>query len=89
MEKLVLMMSDEDSVAIVLRAIQKGEQVPLPDGTVITALNDIPRSHKIAIMDVPMGQPVIRYGDEIGYATQPIRAGEWIHVHNMDAEKIM
>ena len=88
-EKLVLMMSDEDSVAIVLRAIQKGEQVPLPDGTVITALDDIPRSHKIAIMDVPMGQPVIRYGDEIGYATQPIKAGEWIHVHNMDAEKIM
>jgi len=88
-EKLVLMMSDEDSVAIVLRAIKKDEKVPLPDGTVIEALDDIPRSHKIAIMDVPMGQPVIRYGDEIGYATQPIRAGEWIHVHNMDAEKIM
>ena len=88
-EKLVLMMSEKDSVAIVLRAIQKGEKVPLPDGRVLEALNDIPRSHKIAIMDVALGEPVIRYGDEIGYATQPIKAGEWIHVHNMDAEKIM
>ena len=68
MEKLALMMSDIDSVAIVLRAVKQRECVPLPDGRVIT---------------------VLRYGEAIGYATKPITTGEWVHVHNLDAEKIM
>lgn len=89
MEKLALMMSDVDSVAIVLRAVKQGECVPLPDGRVITAKDDIPRSHKIAIFDIAVNEPVLRYGEAIGYATKPITIGEWVHVHNLDAEKIM
>ena len=89
MEKLALMMTDYDSVAIMLRNVKKGEEIPLPDGKVILAQEDIPMYHKAAVKNIGKGEPVLRYGEEIGYATKDICAGEWVHVHNLDAEKIM
>ncbi len=38
----------------------------------------IPQSHKIALQGVEIGEPVIRYGQVIGYASRSIPAGSWV-----------
>ncbi len=50
---------------------------------VITALEEIPAGHKMAICDISAGGEVIKYGYRIGNAKEDIRAGAWIHTHNL------
>ena len=38
--------------------------------------------HKVALRAMEAGALVIKYGVPIGVATQPIAAGEWVHLHN-------
>jgi altronate hydrolase len=78
---LAIKLHDNDDVLIARSA--------LPAGTILTDFNDlvaaadIPAAHKIACRDVAEGAPVRRYGQIIGFATQPIRAGDHVHVHNL------
>jgi len=63
-------------------------RVELPAGTLITKENvrtavRIPPGHKIAVRDVAQGAAVHRYNQIIGFATQPIKTGEHVHVHNV------
>jgi altronate dehydratase len=39
--------------------------------------------HKIALKSITQGQPIVRYGQVIGLATENIPQGNTIHVHNM------
>ena len=41
--------------------------------------------HKIALAQIAQGQTVTKYGETIGYASQPIDQGAWIHVHNLES----
>ncbi len=67
-----------DSVAVALEPIKKGEDI---GG--VSALEDIPQAHKIALCDIPSGAQVQKYGFPIGIATEDIKAGQWVHVHNV------
>ena len=49
----------------------------------LTDQGEIPAGHKKALRDIPKGQPVIKYGQPIGVASRDIRAGEWVHSHNL------
>lgn len=49
----------------------------------VTVLTDIQEGHKIALRDIEKDQPVKRYNHIIGYASQSIKAGEHIHLHNL------
>jgi len=44
---------------------------------------DVPAGHKIALRDIPKGSAVMKYGYPIGVATADIRAGEFVHTHNL------
>lgn len=44
---------------------------------------DVPAGHKYALVDIPCGGLVIKYGEIIGRATRNIKAGEWVHTHNV------
>ena len=61
---------------------------PLVPGTVINTENltveeAIPAGHKVALTSVDKGQVIIKYGFEIGEATENIRQGEHVHSHNL------
>jgi altronate dehydratase len=43
----------------------------------------IPVGHKIALVDMKAGDPVIKYGQTIGEATREIREYEHVHTHNV------
>src|SRR5690242_6665384 len=38
----------------------------------------VPQGHKTALTDIAEGAPITRYGETIGYATSPIKAGDWV-----------
>jgi len=49
----------------------------------LTTLQRIAAGHKVALMDIKLQQPIIKYGTTIGYATIAIKVGEWLHFHNI------
>ncbi|RVU33273.1 altronate dehydratase [Rheinheimera riviphila] len=70
-----------DNVLIALRAIAQGEVLPAPYQH-LTALEEIPAGHKVAIADLAQGAEVRKYGFAIGATTQVVKAGSHIHSHN-------
>lgn len=81
-----LKINDNDKVVVALKPIPAGETVTVEvQGQVkeITALEEIPAGHKMAICDIPAGGEVIKYGYRIGNAKEDIKAGAWIHTHNV------
>lgn len=67
-----------DNVAVALH--------PIPAGTVfrgVAAETDIPQGHKMALTDLQAKDQVMKYGFSIGHATSDIKAGQWVHTHNM------
>mgnify|MGYP006354773221 CR=1 FL=1 len=44
--------------------------------TRVTAKQDIPIGHKVALRDMAAGDTVIKYGIDMGKVVKPIRAGE-------------
>ncbi|NBT39523.1 MAG: altronate dehydratase [Alphaproteobacteria bacterium] len=46
-------------------------------------VNGIPRGHKVAAENIAAGQPVIKYNQIIGEASQDITQNEHVHVHNL------
>ncbi len=74
----------KDNVAVAIEPIQKGDAVELRSGgTGVTATEDITIYHKIAIRDIPKGEPVVKYGEHIGLAAEDIPAGSHVHTHNV------
>jgi altronate dehydratase small subunit len=63
---------------------------PLPGAAAtprLTVRSPIPFGHKLALVPISRGQPVIKYGEVIGLATQDIAPGEHVHVHNVESQR--
>lgn len=77
----------KDSCVVVTEEIKRGQTVSFfndkHEVESIVAQQDIPIYHKIAVQDIKKGDFVIKYGEHIGYATQDIRVGDYVHVHNI------
>jgi len=75
---------ERDNVATLLHETQAGPVRCLGqvDDPAIDALEPIALGHKIALMDIAKGEAIIKYGVPIGDASQPIRRGQWVHLHN-------
>ena len=52
--------------------------------TGVAARDRIPRGHKMAAAPVETGAPIRKFGQIIGFASQAIAAGEWVHEHNCE-----
>lgn len=62
-----------DNVVVALHPIAKGTLVEV-DGLAVTALEDIPQGHKMAVRPIHAGENVIKYGFAIGHATADARS---------------
>ena len=49
----------------------------------VTVRGLIPAGHKVAVHPIATGEPVRRYNQIIGFARQPIAAGEHVHTQNL------
>ena len=75
----VIRLHPDDGVVIARTTLLPGTSL----GNNALATMRIPAGHKAAIRAFQVGDPVIRYGQIIGFATQPIVPGEHVHVHNI------
>jgi len=74
----VIRLHPNDGVVIARATILPGAEIA---PGVLTSMR-IPAGHKAAIKAFTVGEPVIRYGQIIGFATAAIAPGEHIHTHN-------
>jgi len=84
--KRAIALTEKDNIATMIDKAKKGEDVEVTIGrrkTVITAEDEIPFGHKIALKEIKKGEKVIKYGEPIGQATRDIKKGEHVHVHNI------
>ena len=75
----IIKLNPDDNVAVAVRELKTGETIHD-----IRAKNMIPKGHKIALIDIVKGLPVIKYAQIIGYAGIDIGAGEHVHIHNLE-----
>ena len=79
---IAIKINPKDNVVVALHPIAKGTAVPV-DNTTVTAIEDIPQGHKMAIAPIKSGENVIKYGFPIGHATADAVPGTWMHTHNI------
>ena len=70
----------EDNVVIARRQLLGGTVIA-EEGVTVSGL--VPPGHKVATRAIAMGEPVRRYNQIIGTATQTIAAGQHVHTHNL------
>ncbi|GIW93261.1 MAG: dehydratase [Pirellulaceae bacterium] len=72
----------QDNVAVAARRLAAGETLTTDRG-MLRVVEPVPMGHKVALVDLACDSPVVKYGQTIGFAAQPIRAGQWVHCHNV------
>jgi len=72
-----------DNVATLLGDAEDGVELRGEGSGTLALLEPVALGHKVAVADIGAGEPVVKYGITIGTARRPIRAGEWVHLHNI------
>lgn len=81
-DRSVVLLHEDDDVAVALRALGAGEHVDA-GGHRVHVLADIPAGHKLAARDIGSGRRIRKYHQTIGVALRDIAAGEHVHVLNV------
>ncbi len=71
-----ILVHPDDNVAIVVNAFGLPAGTTFPDGLTLTEF--VPQGHKVALVDVPKGGHVVRYGEVVGIALRDIPRGSWV-----------
>ncbi len=77
-----IQLSPRDNIVVATRLLEAGSEIEV-GGRQVTLLDPIPLGHKLAVMPIEVDEPVRKYGQTIGQATQAISAGQWVHTHNL------
>jgi altronate dehydratase small subunit len=85
-----LKLSEKDNVATSLAELDPDTEVTIRWGKEeikIKSLEKIPFGFKLALSDIKKGAKVIKYGETIGIASQNIKPGQLVHVHNIEGAR--
>jgi Altronate dehydratase len=74
-----LRLNASDNVIVAVDALEPGTSL---DGVAVA--QRVPRGHKMAVVPVAEGEPIVKFGQIIGFASKPIAPGEWVHEHNVE-----
>lgn len=90
--RLALKVHNLDNVATIFADdVVAGEDIEVRDkkgnSDIVKVLGDIPYGHKVAVQDIDINEKIIKYGETIGVATQKIKKGDYVHVHNLDSTR--
>jgi (2R)-sulfolactate sulfo-lyase subunit alpha len=82
----------DDTVGVMTVDVQKGQTLRgwnmAMDKTLrAKAAQNIPLGHKIALIDVPKGEGIIKYDESIGRASRPIKKGQHVHTKNLKTDR--
>ncbi len=88
MKRDAIAIKEQDNVATALRNLERAEtaSVGVGDRTVpITLVDAVEFGHKFALVDIPAGTDILKYGEVIGRATADIPKGAHAHVQNIES----
>jgi altronate hydrolase len=71
-------LGDTDNVVIAVDVVGQGDTA---HG--ITARQKILKGHKMAVLPIREGEPIVKFGQIIGFAKSHVAPGEWVHEHNV------
>ena len=77
----LIILNKNDNVAVTTFPISP--QTKIADQGIVT-IDTIPFGHKICLKPINKGEPVIKYDQVIGFASQSIKPGEHVHSHNLE-----
>jgi altronate hydrolase len=72
-------LNEKDNVIVLTRSFPAGST---PAGAGNPLARNTPSGHKIATAAIPSGSAVIKFGQIIGYASEPVAVGDHVHTHN-------
>lgn len=75
---LLIKINPQDNVAIVVNdgGLAQGTYVEAQDITLVEA---VPQGHKVLLTTLKENDPIVRYGEIIGYANKALNAGSWVN----------
>ncbi|MFO0926514.1 MAG: altronate dehydratase family protein [Gemmataceae bacterium] len=85
LSQLAVHLRPQDNIAVAARSMPAGTTVA-HGGATITLSGRVGLGHKVALVPIAKGQPVLKYGQVIGFASENIAPGDPVHVHNVSAE---
>ena len=80
------LLKPNDDVATALFDLSAGAVVRVSAATVVRdvrLVDDISTGHKFAVRDLAAGLRIRKYGEYIGRLSTDVRAGAWVHDHNL------
>lgn len=88
MEQDAIMIRVQDNVATALKDLEAGQTCRFFAGEVsrsVTVKEAIVYGHKFAVVDIPKGTDIIKYGEVMGRATADIPQGSHAHIQNIES----
>jgi altronate hydrolase len=79
MPPITIRLNPNDTVVVARVDLMAGTDIP---GEGIKTMGFVPAGHKLAVKPVAVGEPIRKYGQIIGFATQAIAVGEHVHTQN-------
>jgi altronate hydrolase len=76
----VIRLNTADNVVVAAKNLSQDQHIATEN---VVCLSAVDQGHKVATTDIAKGENVRKYGQIIGVAVNPIRAGEHVHTHNM------
>ncbi|MBO89403.1 MAG: galactonate dehydratase [Rickettsiales bacterium] len=80
---ITIRLNQSDNVVIARADIRAGSVIP-NEG--IKTLVDVPAGHKIATAPIRKGEAVRKYNQIIGFATEDVSSGCYLHTHNLEMQ---
>ena len=77
--RITIRLHPSDNVVIAMKQIVRG--TPIAEESIV-ASGEIPAGHKVATRPVAPGEPILRYGQIIGFASKAVAPGDHVHVQN-------
>lgn len=72
-----LRLNPKDNVVVAVDVIETGARAHA-----VAATARIPRGHKMASKPIAKGEPIVKFGQIIGFATEAVTPGAHVHTHN-------
>jgi altronate hydrolase len=82
-DKSTIRLNPTDNVVVAATDLPPEKEIL--SGSVVT-VEKIPAGHKVATEHIPVGVPIRKYGQVIGYASRNIQPGEHVHIHNVEVK---
>lgn len=84
----ILLHEPQDDVGVAVMDLKKGAKIGAltlegKSAGSVKLRDNVPLGHKVAMRDLALDKPVIKYGRPVGKAIKAIARGAHVHVHNV------